>query len=264
MKSVPLLLAAGLGATLWMAAAIARAPAPEVVMAAYSTPLKARTKSQRHNAELAARALNDAVIPAGGTFSFNRRVKSWSLDMGYVKAPVSFEGDMVKAFGGGVCQTSTTLYNAALLAGLLPTERHPHVYSPGYSAPGRDAAVAYPSIDLKLHNPHPFPVRLTAVCGADDLIIKVIGAEMPKTEVRIESNILSRTDPVRLTRFETRPGRTVGSRYLRSPGSTGWHSVTYRIELANGREVKRERLSEDHYRAMNRVVALTTPEEPQP
>src|SRR5690349_13198224 len=139
-----LLLLLGLCGTLL--AQLMATPSPQVEIAGYATSLQGRTHGQRHNAELAAAALDGKTIAPGAVFSFNQTVKSWSLDEGYVKAPVSFDGELVRAYGGGVCQTSTTLYNAALLAGLPILERHPHVFRPQYITPGRDAAVAQPGI----------------------------------------------------------------------------------------------------------------------
>src|SRR5213594_2378751 len=97
---------------------LAAAPPAQVEIAGFATSLKGRTTSQRHNAILSAQELDGALIPPGRVFSFNHRVRTWSQDAGYVKAPVSYDGELVRAYGGGVCQTSTTLYNAALLAGL--------------------------------------------------------------------------------------------------------------------------------------------------
>ena len=115
-------------------------------LAGYTTSLKGRKKAQIRNATLAARALNGQVIAVRKTFSYNAvvSVSDKDSDTGYVPAPVSVEGTMVPALGGGVCQTSTTLYNAALLAGLSVVERHPHTIAPKYVPPGRDAAVAWP------------------------------------------------------------------------------------------------------------------------
>src|SRR5207302_1442552 len=77
-----------------------------------------RTKAQKRNAILALKKLDGAVIAPGETFSFNTRVGTWSRDQGYRRAPVSYNGTLIASWGGGVCQTSTTLYNAALLAGM--------------------------------------------------------------------------------------------------------------------------------------------------
>src|SRR5438132_13609304 len=113
--SAPLLalgsvLALGIG----LAGKLAVAPNPTVELAAFATSLNGRTASQRHNAMLSANDLNGSIVPPGEVFSFNKAVKTWSADEGYVKAPVSYDGELVRAYGGGVCQTSTTLYNAAL------------------------------------------------------------------------------------------------------------------------------------------------------
>ena len=106
--AIGLAFASLLGLAALMVAALSE-PAPrEVELAAYSTSLEGRTAAQRINARKAAEALNGKVIAPGVTFSFNKVVKSWSFDQGFLKAPVSYDGELIKAYGG-VCQTSTTL-----------------------------------------------------------------------------------------------------------------------------------------------------------
>ena len=130
--------------------------AQETELAGYATSLRGRTAAQSGpTRQKAAQAINGKIIAPGATFSYNQTVKSWSWDAGYVKAPVSYDGELVKAYGGGVCQTSTTLYNAALLAGLPIVERHAHTFAPHYVPPGRDAAVAQYDIDLRFQKPLP-------------------------------------------------------------------------------------------------------------
>lgn len=246
---------------------LARAPvaARPVEIAGYATRLGERSRGQRHNARLAAQALDGTVIAPGAVFSFNRTVQSWSLDAGYVKAPVSFDGDLVPAFGGGVCQVSTTLYNAALLAGLPIVERHPHVFAPRYVPPGRDAAVAFPGIDLRFRNPFAWPLILRARANGDRLDVRLLGRERPRQVVQIEPHILSRAAPGRLTRFvtpATRPGGAWGgsARFLRGPGAAGYRVVTVRTIARrdkSGRLLRfQERLSDDTYQAMDRVVQI--------
>lgn len=249
-----------LGAALF--AHLLNAPPPQVEIAGYATSLKGRTAGQRHNAQLSARALDGRVISPGAVFSFNRAVKSWSVDQGYVKAPVSFDGELVRAFGGGVCQTSTTLYNAALLAGLPIRERHPHVFAPRYVPPGRDAAVAYPGVDLRFQNPYPWPLRIRASARGDRLEIRLLGAKRSDDQVEITAAALSRTAPNRLTRVVARPAGA-GRMYLRSPGATGFRVVTNRVFYRAGRETRRERLGDDTYPALNRIVQINEDEAPQ-
>ena len=189
-------IAAALGAGLVAGGAafgafLVRLPPSQVRLSAFATHLDGRSRAQKHNAELAARSLDGAVIAPHGTLSFNKSVRGWSADRGFVRAPVSFDGELIPAFGGGVCQTSTTLYNAALLAGLTPVERHHHVFAPQYVAPGRDAAVAYPSLDLKVQNPYPFSVRVRASATGAQLRVEIWGKSRPAQTWSLASRILS-------------------------------------------------------------------------
>lgn len=153
-----------------------------VVMATFRTSLKGRTEGQKLNAMKAARALDGAVIPSDSTFSFNRRVGSWTREKGFVRAPVSFGGVLVPSWGGGVCQVSTTLYGAALSAGLDISERHHHSIAPSYVPMGLDAAVAYGVADLKLHNPFPFPVQVKFDLDENQLTCQILGLMTPNQE----------------------------------------------------------------------------------
>jgi vancomycin resistance protein YoaR len=228
---------------------------PEVVLARFVTSLKGRTPNQEHNAALAARSLNGRWIPPGAVFSFNGAVGSWSSDSGYRLAPVSFDGELVPSWGGGVCQASTTLYNAALLAGLTVTERHRHRWLARYVAPGRDAAVAYANIDLKLRNDHPWPVRIEGGVRGDLLEFRIVGRERGRERFAIRQRVETVTEPAAI-RQPWRPGLT--ARRVRNPGKRGCRVFTYRVRLLGGREVARELLSDDAYPAMSRLL-LTDP-----
>lgn len=224
------------------------APANGAVIGTYATSLVGRTQGQRHNAIRAATQLNDVVIPPGGTFSYNRRVRAWATEPGYWKAPVSYGGAMTLAVGGGVCQTSTTLYNAALLAGLEILERHPHTALPRYVPPGRDAAVAYPGVDLRIKNPHPFPVRIKARREGESLAVRVIGARSIPGEIAVRTQLLS----VEL------PERRVGSggTFRRTRAAPGCRVVSWRVFTKDGKELRRERLADDTYVPLDQILSL--------
>jgi vancomycin resistance protein YoaR len=249
-----------LGAALFVARVATLRP-PEVELAGYATPLAGRSASQRHNARLAARALNGTSIAPGHTLSFNATVRSWTVDRGYVKAPVSYDGELIRAFDGGVCQTSTTLYNAALLAGLGIEERHPHVFAPTYVAPGRDAAVAQYDIDLRVRNSYPWTVTIRARVIGERLEVRVIGKERPRIVAEIVTEIDSALHPARLT-TEVDAVAAARRASLRSPGAIGYRVSTYRVFSQNGAVVRRELLSDDTYQAANRIVAVRQAQAP--
>ncbi len=216
----------------------------ETVIGEYATTLDGRSKAQRHNAVRSLREIQGIVIAPGATFSFNQRLKGWTQDMGYRLAPVSYNGQLVDAWGGGVCQTSTTLYNAALLAGMEIVERNPHRFAPSYVPPGRDAAVAYKTIDLRFKNPFPFPVRIQTRVQAQSLYVSLVGSGGKLPAVSVYSDVREVRDP--------RSYQVQGSRArVRNTGKEGFDVVVWR-EIAGRREL----VSQDDYPAMNRIVEV--------
>ena len=223
----------------------------EVVIGRYVTGLRDRTPNQVHNVALAARTINGRWIKPGGTFSFNQAIGSWSSDSGYKLAPVSYDGELVPSWGGGICQASSTLYNAGLLAGLDVPQRHRHRWLPRYVPPGRDAAVAYSNIDLKLRNPHPWPVRIEGRVHGELIEFRIIGKAPLAEQYDIRRRIEQVIQPT-LVRQPWREGLPI--RRVRNPGKPGCRVITYRVRMKEGRELAREFLSDDSYPAMNRLV----------
>lgn len=210
----------------------------------FETSMEERTDNQRHNARLAMLKIDGVLIKPGETFSFNQTVGTYSRDQGYRRAPVSYNGQLAKGWGGGVCQTSTTLYNAALLSGMKIVERSRHRFAPSYAPPGRDAAVAFHTIDLKFSNPYDFPVRIKTSMSRTSLDVGIYGArkpsEMPHIVTKIESN--GKPATIRLTPAGER-GR------VRNTGKDGFEAVVYREWTG-----RREFVSRDTYPVMHRVV----------
>jgi len=125
---------------------------PEPI-ASFSTPLKSRANGRRNNIEITASVLEGTVIEAGQTFSFNEVVGKPTSARGCQKADVLVDGKTIQAIGGGNCQVSTTVYNAALqVPDFEILERHNHSQKVPYIAEGKDAAVSYGSLDLKFQN----------------------------------------------------------------------------------------------------------------
>lgn len=218
----------------------------------YTTGLRGRTPSQVHNLTLAAERIDGVVLQPGEVFSFVETVGPWTSDAGYQRAPVSYDGELINDWGGGVCQTSSTLYNAALLAGLKIIERHRHHWPARYAPIGRDAAVAYSGIDLKFANNLPSPVRISGRVLDDKVIFRLFSATRPEYKVRIETQAASITRPghILLPGAESR-----GRLKLVNRGHPGFHVRTYRCFEYPGK-VRRELISDDDYPVMNRVVRM--------
>jgi vancomycin resistance protein YoaR len=218
----------------------------EHIVGSYSTTLEGRTPAQAANARLALQRVIDAEIPPGEEFSFNRRVDSFSRDRGFRRAPVSYNGQLIDDWGGGVCQTSTTLYNAALLAGLTILERHPHRFSPSYAPPGRDAAVAFSNVDLRFRNPYSFPIRIIGDVNGNRLNLRIVGTGLTGARPEIISDIRELSPPQTFT-----VGSGSGRHRVRNTGKAGYEVLVYRQT-----QDRREAISHDTYAVMNRVVEV--------
>ena len=140
------------------------------------------------NIAIAAYALNDKIVRPGWSFSFNETVGERTYSAGYKNAGVIINGRPEVDVGGGVCQVSSTLYNAVLLAGLTPTVRTPHFFPSTYVAPGRDATVADGQIDFQFRNDLPHNVYLLASTYGSTLTVYVLGtrADLNGADIRIE------------------------------------------------------------------------------
>jgi len=129
------------------------------------------------NIRVAAKSINNTLVLPGETFSFNQVVGPRTEERGYKGAPVIMNGVIVTGIGGGVCQVSSTLYNAVQKADLEVVERYPHSKRVRYVPPGQDAAVAWNSLDFKFNNQYSLPVIIKGSVYGRQILIKILGAK---------------------------------------------------------------------------------------
>jgi vancomycin resistance protein YoaR len=137
-----------------------------------------------HNVQLVARLIDGKLIPPGATFSFNGATGARTADKGFREAPVIINGELTTGLGGGVCQVSTTVFNAAYEAGLKITERTNHALYISHYPQGRDATVNYPDVDLKFVNDSPHWLLLRTYVGSYSLDVELYGSALHR---RVES-----------------------------------------------------------------------------
>lgn len=217
---------------------------PDHCLAEFTTSLDGRQRDQVHNAHLAANKLNGALVEPGEALSFNQTVGSWTRDAGFRRAPTAYNGTLIDQWGGGVCQTSTTLYNAALLAGLEILERHPHRFAPSYIEPGRDAAVAFSGVDLRVRNPYRVPLRVRAFVDGNRVHVGFYGAVDVKERPRIVREVKNRVKPQDIA-----IDRIGSVSRVRNSGKAGWQVSVFRVTGDRWEE-----LSKDDYPVMDRLI----------
>ncbi|MDE6558202.1 MAG: VanW family protein [Clostridia bacterium] len=144
-------------------------------LCSFTTYFDAENTDRSDNIRLAAEKINGTVIEAGGEFSFNGTVGARTEENGFKPAKIIENGKFVTGYGGGVCQVSTTLYNAAVLSGLEITEYHPHSLQVSYVSPSRDAMVSGSYFDLKFKNNRLTPIYVRVNCTLNSVKCTVYG-----------------------------------------------------------------------------------------
>jgi vancomycin resistance protein YoaR len=142
-----------------------------------------------HNVQLVARLIDRHLIAPGSTFSFNRTTGERNAAKGFLEAPVIINGELKNGLGGGVCQVSTTVFNAAYEAGLSITERHNHALYISHYPLGRDATVNYPDTDLKFVNDTEHWLLLETVVGSSSLTVRLFGTPVHRRVVSQASEL---------------------------------------------------------------------------
>ena len=145
------------------------------ILNSYTTYFDSKNEARCHNIRLAASLINGTVLENGEIFSFNERVGQRTAERGFQRAAIIENGEFVEGVGGGVCQVSTTLYNAALLSGCKVVEYHPHSLAVSYVPPSRDAMVSGTFYDLKFKNTTGSTIYIKAVTGENFVRFTVYG-----------------------------------------------------------------------------------------
>jgi len=141
--------------------------------ASLTTEYNEKIKNRTTNLVIATKTINGTILRPGETFSFNEAIGKTTWAKGYRPAKIFVRGKEEEGMGGGICQLSSTLYNAADFAGLEIVERHPHSKKVGYVKEGRDAATSYGGVDLKFKNTLTHPVKIVATAVGGKLTVAI-------------------------------------------------------------------------------------------
>ena len=206
------------------------------------------------NVKLSAKLINGIVLNSGDTFSYNDSVGKRTEARGYKPAPANVKGETVDEVGGGICQTSSTLYLACLLSNMEITERYAHRYVPAYIDWGMDATVSWGGPDYKFTNNTLYPVKIVTEYSKGYLTIKLLGTNIDGIRVKMTNEVLSKT-----------PWETVYQEdSTMAPGSpdvvkvtpyTGYKVKTYQtIYDKNGSVIDSHFEAASDYKVRNKVV----------
>ena len=194
------------------------------LLSSFSTKYSVRATARTTNLKLAASKINGTVLMPGETFSYNKVVGARTIAAGYKEAPIYVSGEVVDGLGGGICQITSTLYNAVVYANLDIVERTNHQFVPSYVTASRDATVVYGSLDFKFKNNRNYPIKINCSVSGGIANFQIFGLKQDDDyDVEISS-------------YET--GRT----------ATAIYSEAYKILKKYGKVVNKQLLSKDTYK----------------
>ncbi len=226
-------------------------------LSTYTTRYNTGNYNRSNNLELAAKAINGTILMPGETFSYNQTVGERTISAGYKAAAAYAGGKVVQDVGGGICQISSTLYNAVLLANLEITDRSNHCFETSYVAAGRDATVNWGTVDFQFKNNRNYPIRIETTAKDGVTTAQIYGIkEETEYEVIIQSKITSYI--YRTTKYKNDATLEEGKEIIEESGFDGCNSETYKILKLNGEVVSQTLLSRDTYDPMDRIVRRGT------
>ena len=225
-------------------------------LSSFSTSFKSSNSNRSTNIRLCASKINGVVLMPGETFSFNSTVGKRTPEAGYKEAPAYLNGKTIMDYGGGICQVSSTLYNAVLYSNLEITERYNHGYQPSYVKSGLDATVSWGGPDFKFTNNRNYPIKIMTDTSNKILNIYIYGLKTEndytvKLEARYLSTIYYSTTYQKDSSLAPGETRTIQS------GSNGCKTATYKYLYDKaGNLVSSECISRDTYNPHNAIIAV--------
>ena len=225
------------------------------VLGEYTTTVNG-SSVRKNNVRLAGEKCNVILLP-GEEFSYNQTVGKRTKENGFGEAGAYLNGETVQEVGGGVCQTSSTLYNAVVLANLEVTERTNHTYISSYVPIGRDATVSWGGPDFKFKNNRDYPIKIEASYAGGKLTCKIIGTDVDGSYVKFTSE---RTGDVAYnTKYENDATIPEGQQVTKQAGSNGGKAVSYRLVYdKDGKLLSKKKEANSYYKGHDALIAVGT------
>lgn len=226
-------------------------------LATYSTTYNASNYNRSTNLRLSAAKINGVVLMPGQEFSYNKTLGQRTAAAGYKPAAAYVSGKVVNEYGGGICQTSSTLYNTVLLANLEVTSRTNHCYVSSYVPVSRDATVSWGTLDFKFKNNRKYPIKIRAYASNGVVKVDILGVKQDDDyEVSVESKVTSSIKYS--TQYEESNTLEEGKEKITQNGVNGCVGEAYKILKKDGKVVSRTLISRDRYSSKPQIILKGT------
>lgn len=226
-------------------------------VAQFSTYLGSSGPGRTHNVDAAARAVDGTILPPGAVFDYGKAIEKARQEYGFREAPVIVGGKLQPGTGGGICQVSSTLYNAVLNIGLEIVERRNHSVPVHYVPKGQDATFAEGYINFRFRNNTGKYIVIKSEVKGRNLTIKLFGTFPKNVTYRIHSKTVELLPPP--NQYIRDASLSPGSSRTLTQGKVGYIVETYITRYEGGKAVSTSKLSRDIYPAQKRKVAVNQP-----
>ncbi len=228
---------------------------PEVI-ASFSTHT-ASDENSLHNMQVSCEATNSVALLNGETFSFNALTgDTTTATLGYVEAGAISGNKLIKAYGGGICQTATTIYGAALRANMTIVERSNHQWPSTYVPIGQDATIGYPYCDLKFRNDTGSPVYIKMSMNGRTLICEFYGTKSTEYDRIDVVSQKTETIPIPAAQYIQDSSLKSGEQRTEIAGREGSRASGQKIFYKGSSEIKRENILSSYYPAIAPVIRV--------
>lgn len=225
----------------------------EDVLATYTTKYNTAEIDRTHNMRLAGEKVNGTVLAPGQVFSYNGIVGQRTVAKGYRNAKIFENGRVVDGLAGGICQVSTTIYNAALYSNMEIVERKNHSFPVSYAPKGQDATVVMGAIDFRFKNTMENPIKITCTISGGNCTVSILGIKEKNYKV-VVNNVITGSTPFK-TEYENDESLEAGKEVVKQSGSNGYTIKSTRTVYENGKVVKTESLPSSYYIPLTKIVA---------
>ncbi|WP_019915085.1 VanW family protein [Paenibacillus sp. HW567] len=220
----------------------------------FSTSLGASGPGRTFNIESAAQAVDGTILPPGAVFDYGKAIQKAQADTGFREAPVIVNGKLQPGTGGGICQVSSTLYNAALRSGLEIVERRNHSLPVNYLPKGQDATFSEGNINFRIRNNTGKYLIIKAGVQGRYLTVKLFGTFPKNVTFLIQSRTVEVLQPA--DKYVSDSSLPRGDTRVIQNGKTGYIVETYITRLIDGKAAEKKLLSRDTYYAQKRIIAI--------
>ncbi len=224
------------------------------MVAAYTTDTT-NSSNRNTNIDLACQAINGTVLMPGETFSFNTKTGERTTAKGYKSAGAIAAGQSIEEVGGGICQVSSTLFNAVARADLEIVSRSPHAWPSTYVNRGEDATVNWPNLDFKFRNNKDTPVFVVMYYNKRKCSAEIYGMSLGVgVTIELESKTTKTTSPPDAAKYVYNGSLAVGESKETIKARTGYKVETYKVWYQGGTEIKRELMHTSNYKPYQRTI----------